>query len=360
MVFSKIASLAVYLCTYTVSAACLHFSTKTADKFFRVIFYFFALFVAVYFATVRYNVGTDYGTYASMCKSIWDADFSDIFDKFGFDSTPLGVFIFAKIARIFNSVEVFFLLFALISFISVSSVIIKLKDSVSVFLMSFAFLTTLYTSGFNMMKQCVAISFVLCAVQCVISGKPFRFTLLCTVACCFHPTALIILPIYFLRNRKQGTFDLSYRKSILFVLGSIALLIVYPKILTAIGGRFEDYLNDGVSGNNLTFFLHLGWFFIFFIVRNYLLDNECGNSLFFLLFLIGILYEFLGFRSPYIKRIALYFLMVDIILIPQVPSAFTKEYKPFISLMIYLYYILLFVVDYYLLLHANIIPFMVK
>lgn len=360
MIFSKVASLMIYLGVYTASSVCLHFSVKSANKCFRALFYFFALLIAVLFAAIRYKVGTDYSTYVSMCKGLWKTSFAEIIADFKFESTPVGVFIFAKIAQLFNSVEVFFLLFALAIFIPVSRVIIEYKDSVSVFLMSFAFLTTLYTTGFNIMKQAVAVSISLYAVQSVFDRNPLKFAFWGVVACCFHPTALIVFPIYFLGKTYDKKFMLAQGRVALFIVGTIILLLIYPTILSAIGGRFEEYLSNGGEGNNYTVILITLWFLLMLGFSNQLIEEDYRNALYIVLFFIGLLFELLGFKSPYIKRVALYFLAFDIILIPQMVKIFAKQYESIMSFVVYLYYVLLFFVDFYLLQHSNIIPYMVK
>lgn len=360
MIFSKSASLFLYLCIYTISSVSLHFTAKSTNKLCRRLLYIFSALIVVLFASLRYKVGTDYGTYSDIYKTISEESLVEYLRNFDFTSNPIGLYVFAKIGNFFNSIELFFCLFALTIYLPISYVIVKQKNVAPVYLMSFAFLTTLYTTGFNLMKQVAAISIAVYAIQNIFENRGLKFIAFALLACCFHPTAVIIFPIYLLRDGKVSKFEISRIKTFLIVVGSVLLLMVYPQILKLIGGKFEDYLTNEIKGNNFTFIITLLWFFIIWFFKDYIVEHDNKNKLYIVLLFIGLIYELLGFKSPYIKRIALYFTVFSLFLIPQVSGIFTTSYKPLFNVAIYVYYIILFFVDFYLLGHANIIPYMVK
>ena len=359
MQFSKIGSLFLYLGIYIFSSLCLTGCANVRNKLMSKILYFVAMFVVVFLAAIRYKVGTDYITYTWIYEGAAKETFVEWFTNIDFTSTPLAVFLFAKIAYIFDSANVFFMLFAVSIYMPISLVILKHKDSAPVFLMSFAFLTTIYTTGFNIMKQIAACAFVLYSLQFVFDRKPIKFILSVFIAFCFHPTAIIALPLYFFGSKNTET-KVSHWRAVVGVLCYVVVCVSYRRILAILGGRFEDYSDNMVQGNNYSFFLSLAWFFVVVLFSKSFIDNDSKNYLYIVLLLIGVLLESLGFISAFIKRISLYFSIVSILLIPQFTNILGKKFKVLVGVCSFVYYIALFVASYYVLGQANIIPFVVK
>ena len=356
MQFSKIESLFLYLSVYIISSISLTFCAKANRKIEKFIFYFVAVFAVVTIATVRYNVGSDYLTYVQIYKNSAEESFFSWITKFDFSSTPLAVYVYAKVANFFNSEKLFFFLFAVSIYIPVSFVILKHKESASVFLMSFAFLTTTYTIGFNIMKQIVACAIVLYAYNFVLKKKLFKFILFVFIGACFHPTALIVLPLYFCNTTRDSSKKTNIRMSIIGLI-YIVVCFSYRFILEALGGRFEDYITDGVKGNNFSFILSCLWLFVIIIFRKKLLKSNADNLFYIFVFVVSVIFEGLGYISPFIKRVALYFSLVLIIIVPQLAEIFEEKNRVFIRAALFIVYSLLFVLEFYILGHSNVIPY---
>lgn len=359
MQFTNIGSLFIYFGTYIFSSYFLDCCAKSRNKTNQRFFYIIAMFLVVFLATVRYNVGTDYVTYTQIYESTADLSFVKWLTDLELSSTPVAVFLFAKIAYCFESVNVFFMLFAIAIYIPVSLVILRRKDSASVFIMSFAFLTTTFTSGLNIMKQTAACAFVLVSVRFVFERKPVKFILMMICAFCFHPTALIAAPLYIVGD-KQKKGRVSRRRLIFCGICYVVVCALYRKILSLFGGRFEGYLDSSARGNNYSFILSLVIFWGLMLFREPLLKNDERNRLYLFLMALGVMMEFFGYISPFIKRISLYFSIASILLIPQMAEVFEENDRIIIYILIFAYYITIFIIGYYVLGQANIIPFEVR
>lgn len=74
-----------------------------------------------------------------------------------------------------------------------------------------------YTMMFNVLKQSVAMAFVLFAFNAIIDRKPIRFLLMVWLASLFHFPALMFLPAYWIANMRLGRTYLIFL-AILFAL----------------------------------------------------------------------------------------------------------------------------------------------
>lgn len=359
MQFSKFVSLLIYFEVYIFSSFCLAICSKSNSKGLRVFFYLLSAVAVVFFAAMRYEVGTDYITYTQIYKSAAKMPLVEWFSKFDFSSTPLAVWALAKIAVLFDSVSVFFGLFAIVIYVPISLMILKNKDRFPVFLTSFAFLTTTFTGGFNIMKQVSAVSLVLFALRYIFGKKPIKFVFTILIASCFHPTAIVTAPICLLASGKDTKKNFSFRAVIVFLAYTVCLLLL-SRILSAIGERFEGYLTYDEQINNYSIFLSCLWLIVFLLFRKKLITNNSDNVLYLFLFIVGLMFELLGYISPYIKRIALYFSSVSVFLIPQISKTFMKKDKDVVEIATFMYYVFLFILSYYVLGHSNIIPFAVR
>lgn len=359
MQFSGIGSLCLYFGTYALSAFCLDRCAKLQDRHGKRILYILSMFLVVLLATIRYDVGSDYITYTQIYDILGETSFGDWFANMGFSSDPPAVFIFVKIARLFGSAHIFFMLFAIAIYVPGSLVILRHKDSASVFLMSFAFLMTTFTTGLNIMKQTAACAIILYSLQFILDRKPVRFIVAVICAVCFHPTALIVAPLCLLCGELEEGQIPRWR---LAVCGAcyLTVCLTYRTFLSLLGGRFESYIEPTVQSNNYSIILSLLQLFILLWFRRFLLENDKRTQFYLFLLGVGVLFEALGFTSPFVKRISLCFSTVSVLLLPQLEVAFAEEdryiFKPLLSL----YYMALFFVTYYLLGQSGIIPFAVR
>lgn len=376
-IFYNICSVVLYISLYMIASVCLHFSAYAKDKKEKKLFYFLAAGLVIVFAALRNGVGTDYYNYSNEYKQVGKISVGTYFKTGQYKTTTPALFLIIKIAHVYRSERLFFLLSAAAVYVPASVVLLKNKNNVSVFLSSFAFLTTMYTMGFNIMKQAAAVSFAFLALQYMLEKKPIVFFVNAFIAVCFHQTAVIILPFYLLNLRFFRDKDGFWKSKAMCVVPICAVLlrICYPLVLKMLGERFSHYLSPVASdlGNNYSFYLSavilLG---ILFFSEKLKIKNQ-NNVFYLMMMLVGVIFESLGFVSGAIKRIMYYFSVFGVLIIPQMTvicepdkggllpdstkKQITVQWYDLLEAGIVVYYVLLFFVEFYLFKHADIIPF---
>ena len=222
------------------------------------------------------------------------------------------------------------------------------------FLAVFMFLTSTFTSGLNIGKQVAAVVMLIAGLQYVYERRFWKFLLMVFFAFCFHPSALVIVPIYFLWKPEDAVFSF---KRLVFIVGSILFLNFLPQILTMVGGRFESYTAYTDEISNKSFYMSLAWVVFFLLMRRRYTDLDWRNDLYITIVLIGLILNISGFSSPYVKRIAIYYTFPQNFLIFQVPYLFDERDKPLFKFLVFVYTIVMFVVSYYFFEFSDIIPY---
>ncbi len=340
----------IYLLTYFLSATCLKKSKqKKIDGWFIL-----AVMFPVFLATFRVNTGTDYNSYVGIFNVNAQLSFSDWFLlNRSFSGDRIGIWIFSKIANCFGSEKVFFFLF---SFILCCSVFWVLKNQYSqyVFLVALGFLTTTFSTGLNICKQMLAAGIIFCGLSYVTRRKLLRYIMVVLLAMCFHITAACGIIIYFLYGKTSKNKALG---QIVTIFGVVIALLLLPQILKLMGGRFAGYIEfDGVTYNR-SFFLDCALLLMFIVLRRRYLKIDKRNDLFIFMFVLGVLLELTGFQSPYLKRIASYFTISQIVLLSQMPKLFAKN-KLYLLIVIDVVYIVgIFLLTCGVLGQGDIIPY---
>lgn len=376
-IFYNICSVLLYISLYLIDSVCLHFSAYAKDKKEKKLFYFLAAGLVIVFAALRNGVGTDYYNYSNEYKQVGKISVGTYFKTGQYKTTTPALFLIIKIAHVYRSERLFFLLSAAAVYVPASVVLLKNKNNVSVFLSSFAFLTTMYTMGFNIMKQAAAVSFAFLALQYMLEKKPIVFFVNAFIAVCFHQTAVIILPFYLLNLRFFRDKDGFWKSKAMCVVPICAVLlrICYPLVLKMLGERFSHYLSPVASdlGKNYSFYLSAVILLGILVFSEKLKIKNQNNVFYLMMMLVGVIFESLGFVSGAIKRIMYYFSVFGVLIIPQMtvicepdkggllPDSTKKQITvqryDLLEAGIVVYYALLFFVEFYLFKHADIIPF---
>ena len=333
-------SLVFYIAFFSLSAILYELYCQHNKKLFLV----FAVLIPLMIGGLRYNVGTDYvGYYASYNNK----DFID----FGF-------FLISSIARLFGGSQMVFFIYNALTLLFVLLSIKNIKKEYRP-LAYFCYLFLFYTTSFNAMRQMLAVSVVFFSYKYAISKKIIPFIVFIAIATVFHTTAIFGAVLYLLLNTK--------RKFIKIMISVVVLILVfnYQNLLNMISNMplFEHYSLYEVYANktefgNVSFFIEL-------IVLGYLLFNEkritkndSDFKKYLFIYIIGILFLLTGFNDPYVKRIALYFTISSIVLLPSVPYSLSNKKDRFANQIIIVAFVICkFIVQAYMLGQSGVIPF---
>ena len=351
---SNIYTLMFYLFIYLISSLFFKISEKFEEKYIWLL----TLLAPTILAAFRWNVGTDFSTYLHLLNTLKNISFAEWIKDFNFfGDVPIGLFLVIKIANLFSADKVVF--FGIFAILSLAPILLFLKNQKKEFdasLALFIYLLTLFSSGLNIMKQGVAAAFIIFSLQYVFEKNIIKFSISIFFACLFHPTAIISFIIYFIINKNKCVDN--WRK-IIFSLISILLPICMDVILPLFGERYGNYADMSIEngGSNKSFFLKLIWLLIYLIFRKKLIEKNKMNELLIMMFLIGTVFESLGFVSIYGKRIAMYFSCSNFLLMSQLPFVFREEDKKIVKFIIALYSVLLFTYTYVVLEQSGICPY---
>ncbi|MDE7337464.1 MAG: EpsG family protein [Clostridia bacterium] len=351
---NTIISILLYVVTFTLSALFLKESVKKKKKGVN-IYLVLSIALPVLLAAFRHNVGTDYANYVSMYEYNSALSFKQWFvGSRNFDENRFGIWLICRIAGIFGSPKVFFALIALIIYLPVALTIRKFYPK-CIFLAAFTYLMTLFSTGLNISKQVMAISVLIYGLQFAYRRKFFRYCLIVLCAMCFHITSVIGIGIYFIYSRNSSKI-FNVQRVFLAVCFSLAIILL-PQILSLIGGRFAGYIVYEGQSLNRSFFIDCGLFALFVILRKRYIKLNKINNLLIATMLFGLILEYTGFYSPFIKRIASYYMFPQFILLAQLPLLFHGNDRSIVKFGVYFYTLFMFVLTYGILRQADIIPY---
>ncbi len=162
---------------------------------------FFAIATAailIFVSGLRYRVGTDYNNYIMMYygrKDIW-LHYLLTFDEPGLP-------ILSKIASfIYDDPATMFFMASLITIgFYIAAISKHCSDTFTFSVLLFLF-TGSWVGSFNVVRQYLAASIIFLGHRLIFERKFFKYLLLILCAMCFHRTALVMLPVYFIANRK--------------------------------------------------------------------------------------------------------------------------------------------------------------
>lgn len=337
---SDTGSLVFYICSFLLSA----FLYKLYCKHNKRIFLALAFLIPLLVGGLRYRVGTDYMNYYGYYKN---AEYIDT-----------GFYMLSSIARCFGDVQVMFFIYnaltLLFIFLGLGNINKKYRP-----LAYLCFLFLFFTTSFNAMRQMLAVGIVFFSYKYAIDKKVVPFVILIVIAMLFHSTALFGLILYPLLNLK--------RKSVKAVISIVALVIAlnYQGFIGLISNisLFEHYsmyqtYSDGIEFSNTSFIVELfALGYVLFSKKRISADDKKFDKYLFI-YLIGIILLSTGFYNPYLKRIALYFTISSIVLLPAIPCSCKIGKDKLVNQIIIIGFVISkFVIQAYFLGQSDIIPY---
>ena len=250
---------------------------------------------------VDISLNGDLNNYARLYTRIRDVDWKDVIDYNGMEP---GYLIFNKFFSIFFPwtqsivfIEAIICVFFTFRFIY--------KFCNNVFLAVLLYLAQgpfiFQLTGF---RQAIAMSICLFAVEYIEKGKMLKFLILVGLACTFHTTAVVFIPLYFIANFKPN-----YKTTILYVIYYIFLLRFAP-MLISLGSDLtgNDYTTAGFTGNFTGPIINLFFYVVTLALALFLSKSADKKTNWkWNMILLGIVMYLLRFISLPFERISFYF-----------------------------------------------------
>lgn len=345
-------SLIFYIILFSISTYFIFLSSKTDKKLRKNVFVSIGLAIPILMAALRYNVGTDFSTYVNMYNEIKNFDVNIVEGLF---------FVVCKIAIALGNVQYMFAIYSILTIILVYKALEYNKDKYSLSLMFFLYLFIYFATSFNIIRQALAVAIVFYSYRYLTEKKLKKFVFWVLIASLAHKTALFFLPFYFIvpqNKEKINRIQLIQVISIMIIMMVVLNLETLLQYITNFD-MFEKYTiyRDSVQTENKSLILKIFLLGIFVCFRRQLKAYEGKNNIYIILFIIGVILEFTGFFSAFVKRIAMYFTISDIYLISSLPKIFNKKDRNMVVLVIICYAIIFFTISFYIKGQSNVIPY---
>ena len=286
------------------------------------------------FSALRYDYGNDYNSYLTYFDKINANGEIGYFNPTYFDSDFAGIEVgWVFLNRVFSSLG----FFALVGAMSLFNCIIYyrfIKKYVpltyywlAIFIYTFSpFIMLIQLSA---MRQSIAISLFILSIDYLINKKIIYFYIITFIAICFHSSALILLPLYFIRppNMKLSNYQiLTVIFTFFLVYFSISFLTIdIANISNLLFSRYSVYLETQNIGIGFTIIFSI---FLMVIILKQLNKQNYELKQIYILTLIGIFLIPLSGIFAMSGRLLFYFQVFSIAVYPSIINYLkNKSYK---------------------------------
>ena len=267
-------------------------------------FYILTFSTLFLFLALRYNYGNDYLSYFTIHNQI-----NSGMSAWGENDT---LFKYLNL-----TIKNFYWLIAFISMFYIVTIYYLNEYWISIFLLLFN--PYLFLIHLSSLRQTIAICFIIWAVNLGIKRGFFSYLILILIACGFHKSAIVMLPLYFFMKESKIK-----KNNIITILIILTILMTTPllnsilnKIIIYFPNNYKFYLEQGLQ-NSITSTLISGIFFIITILNINKLDGK--SIVYGKLYLVSTIISILAFKVSMISRIGMYFDVFMIIAIPNILS----------------------------------------
>lgn len=206
----------------------------------------------------------------------------------------------------------------------ISFLLLYYKYSNNIFLSLFLHMTIgIFTLSMSGIRQTIAICFLMLAYHLALKNKLVLFITAVFFAYSFHNSAIVFLPVYFLRNikitRKKGIAILSTAPLLFYFRQSLTPLINYIAPVRYIQ-RYELISTNTINPLLIVIALLIALSYIM-LIKDIHIVNENEERIFSFLFILvylNLFFSVLGASSIMLGRLSYYFLPFVTILIPNI------------------------------------------
>lgn len=300
----------------------------------EIIFSIACLSVWFISAFKNYNIADDIVRYCIHFREISELEWNRI-ALFPFE---FGYVLLNKIISTFSQNNYFFLIITE-SLILIPIFLFIWKYSKMPLISLLIFMTFFWELSLYILRQGIAIAFLLWSCRYIINRKFFKFTLLVVCAALFHKTALVFFPMYFIYKLK-----IDYIALLLSIIANIIFVLKGPKIIDFLK-QFSrlNYSNIHKGGINLYIFLWLTVLISFVIIKASQGHSDY-DQLTFNMCLVASAIQPLSFSFSLFSRIVVYFTFGMILIFPSIlyKLLYNKKNRKFIILIEGIFILVLF------------------
>ncbi len=185
--------MAVYLILMALMLLIAYPLVEHKPTFGKKLCYVIVVFAAMlYISTLRYGLGNDYFSYIYHFNDIRD---SSILDSFNLGFEP-GFVILNRIIAVFTTdTNLLYVIYAVLILVPIAYVIFRYSENVWLSSVMFVSLTFFYCT-LSFIRQAIAFTIILMGYKYFVQRKHFQVLLFIFLACLFHSTVIVLIPLY--------------------------------------------------------------------------------------------------------------------------------------------------------------------
>lgn len=269
--------------------------------------------------------GNDFGRLYSSFDSMVHLPIMDMFDNVPEVYEPIKWLIIALVVSITKNAQAVFVMIAVIAMIPIYRMTKKRSLNYQYSIMLY-FLIGFYTNSFNIAWQMAAASVVFMGVPFLLEKKYIKFFIISFVAAGLHISVLMTLPIFFLLAKIKPSL-----LNITIILASATLIATNSSFINQIISIsiYEKYID--YRATNIGLYLQiLVWFcfcLVFIIFKNRLIRIDPNNAFYIMCLTTAIALMIVATQNVIFDRVAAYFKMYILYLIPAFFELFGSYLK---------------------------------
>lgn len=294
---------------------CFHKPSKTKN----LIFLFLSFGQLYLLTTLRLSIGYDYNMYAIAFMDLKTQDFWN----FTYYDWEYGFILLTKLLGMI--LPTFISYYAVIALITLIPVVIFIyQNTEKVWLGTFMYINFfLFFMQMNFIRQAIALSITLFAWQFIKNKKFFKFLVVVLIASCFHMTALIMIPFYFLsKMRPTGKQVIFYGYALtIFYFSSTGILNIVTKVF------HQEYNNTTfiTEGISIIYAVVPIIILIFTMIQSEkILSLNANNRYVISMVFAGTFFMIIMARHSILERFSYYFFIYIALLVPELISSVEK------------------------------------
>jgi len=279
------------------------------------VFWLLAFLVPFLLSAFRWKVGTDYPTYISLYEAINSISTPEQLWQQVLEVEPLYVLMNVLIRLIFNNPLPIFFFSSLLLLSFLFRAVEDYHGKISVMLAVFVFLTLMFSTTLNIMRQMIAVSITFYAARYLFQKQYDKAALWMLTALMFHYSAIVLLPFWLFRGPQRyargARIAMFAVLMLMFILGS-----VFGSIFSGIRAL---YTGEGGEGGTLKIglmLLRLPIIVPILLFRKQLIAHDERNRFWIMLAVFEVLFSYLGYILDVLNRLSLYFAVSWIVLLP--------------------------------------------
>ena len=351
----KLKDLIMFIMSYLLSGIFLYFYLKM-DKQKRVLKNILLIISAsfpILLLGLRYNVGTDYNNYVQHYYMYGKLSLFEYLSR----STEILGYIIIKIASYINdNPQTMFMIYAILTVGFIYKGILSSKNNNKI-IMIYIYLFVYFSFAYNGVRQGLAVAIIFYAYsEMFYKDKKIKPMLLCIMAILTHNSSIILLPIFII-NCFYGKSSLIKFRIIIYIY-ILSIVFFWEIIISNLLDEYSKYYSDGQISLGVGLFIQKIPLILFVLACRKQLNRNNENNIICSMFLIlEIMTAYMGYISPAMARIAMYFSISKIYLISNIIDIIELKYKRGIKVGILAYIIVYFTLEFYIKGYHQIFPY---